>query len=332
VTDQRTVTLQDVADRAGVTRGTASLALSGKGRIADGTRSRVRDAASELGYVGNFAARSLRTARSGTVGLYIPEHTLSYRYYLDVMSAAVRRGSESQLLVTLVTTDLGPGSGIMNRLDGFILVDPEDGDPLVARLLAGDKPVVSGEATPGTLPAPAGIVRGDHVRGIRLLLDHVWERGARNLLCLFPGEETAWGREMADGYRAWASERGIEPAMIMGTFHSTADDLRADLDARLAADPGIDGVITAPEGLALLAVDSLRAIGREIGRDVLVASYIDSDALALVEPSITSLDLQPKLFGGLCMELLIDAIDDPDAAPRDVDVPIRLVPRASTAG
>ncbi len=63
--------------------------------MAEATRQRVRAAADELNYVVNVSARNLRTARSGAVGIYIPDHTLSSRYYMDVAFGAVEQAQSS---------------------------------------------------------------------------------------------------------------------------------------------------------------------------------------------------------------------------------------------
>lgn len=324
------ITLQHVAERAGVSRATASLALSGKGRMAAATRQRVKDAADELDYVVNVTARNLRSSRSGAVGLYVPDHTLSFRYYMDVAFGAVEEAQASDLLVTLMPTAFAPRSGITEQLDGFIMIDPIDDDPIVRRLLAGRSPVVSGEDAPADAEDPYGVVYGDHGRGIRLLLDHLWENGCRRPACLLPDRSIAWGRGMQDGYREWCAEKGIEELMLVGAFQSTTEQVRGLLDGLLADLDGVDGIITAPEGTALIALDAIRSAGLEIGRDVLLASYVDSDSLALTEPSITALDLQAREFGRQCMQLLADALGPASRRGERVEVAISVIERSST--
>ncbi|MFC5789467.1 LacI family transcriptional regulator [Agromyces tardus] len=327
------VTLQDVADAAGVSRATASLSLRGKGRFSAETRQRIEDAARDLGYVVNVTARNLRTARSGAVGLYVPDHTLSFRYYMDVAFGAVERAAESDLLVTLMPTAFRGRSAITEQLDGFIVVDPVDGDPVVERLLTGRRPVVSGEHVPAGLPAPWATAYGDHVAGMRMLLDHLWERGARRPACMLPDPSMAWGREMAEGYAAWCAEKGVSEQRVLGWFDTTMDRVRSSFQELLARDDRPDSIVSAPEGMALIAVEAIRAAGLVVGRDVLVASYVDSDALAVTDPPVTSLDLGARQMGRQTMDLLADALEGRvERRGSAVEVPISLVVRASTAG
>ncbi|MET0974219.1 MAG: LacI family DNA-binding transcriptional regulator [Leifsonia sp.] len=324
------VTLQDVADRASVSRATASLALSGKGRMTPATRQRVRDAAEELDYVVNVTARNLRSSRSGAIGLYVPDHTLSFRYYMDVAFGAVEEAQASDLLVTLMPTAFAPRSGITEHLDGFIMIDPIDDDPIVERLLNGRSPVVSGEQSPSSMPAPYGTVYGDHYHGIRLLLDHLWENGSRRPACLLPDRSIAWGRGMQDGYRDWCVDRGVEMQALIGTFQTTTEEARDLIEGLLSGSAEVDGLITAPEGTALIALDAIRAAGLELGRDLLLASYVDSDSLALTDPSVTALDLQPREFGRQCMMLLADALNGRSREGESVEVAISVIARRST--
>lgn len=328
--EARVATLQDVAELAGVSRATASQALSGKGRLSEATRERVRAAADDLEYSVNVVARGLRTARSGVAGIVVPDRTLSFRYYMDVAFGAVERAQESGMLVTLLPPSFAE-RGPTEQLDGFLLIDPVDGDPLVHRLLGGRKPVVSGEHPPAASPEPQAVVFGDHADAMRRMLDHVWERGSRRPLVVLPDPVMAWSRELAAGHRGWCAERGIEPDVVLSWFDTLSGGLREELDARVSGPQRPDAIIAGPEGVAVMAVESVRAAGLVPGRDVLVASCVDSDALAAAQPAITSLDLRPREMGRLCMDELIRALDGGPMGRR-VRVPIDLVARASTAG
>ncbi len=294
------------------------------------TRQRVRDVANELGYVANQTARNLRSSRSGAIGLYVPDHTLSFRYYMDVAFGAVEQAQQDDLLVTLMPTVFAPKSGILDHLDGFIMIDPMDDDPIVARLLSGRRPVVSGEGAPRNLPEPSATVFTDHETGIRMLLDHLWSQGARRPACLLPVGIISWGRQMRAGYEAWCVEKGVEPRIVFCTFQTTSEEVRELCDELLADLGDVDALITAAEGTAVIALDAIRAAGLTVGRDLLLASYVDSDALATIQPTVTALDLHPREFGRRCMEQLAAEIDGSAEAGQSIEVPISLIVRESS--
>lgn len=330
----RAPTLQDIADRVGVARATVSLALSGNGRMAPETRERIREVAAELNYVPNAVARNLKTSRSGSVGLYIPDNPLSYRYYLEVAYGAVRRAQESELLVTLVPGDVRPESRFEDHLDGFIILDPDDSDPIVERLLSGHRPVVSGEWAPAGLPAPRATVYSDNRRGFLELLDHVAQQGARTPCCVLPPPTSSWAREITDAYRDWARARGIEPRVVELDDERTTERVGSQIVDAAGPGSGVDAVVCGPAGTAVVALDVLRRNGVDIGGSVLLASYVDSDALLHTNPPITSIDLNPRLFGARCLEALITVMASPDddSEPFTIEVPMSLQRRASTAG
>lgn len=326
-------TLQDVADRAGVSRATASLALRGAGRMSADTRARVRTAADDLDYVVNAAARSLRTARAGAIGVHVPDDSASYRYYMDVALGAVARAQEDDLLVTLMPG--GPAevrSPMLDRLDGFVVIDPVDDDPVVARLLAGRRPVVCGEFPAASLPEPWAVAYGDHEAGMRMLLDHVWAHGARRPAAVLPLGAMSWSRAMAAAYTAWCAEHGVRPRVDLVGFDTAPAELRRRVVAMLGGDDRPDAVLAAPEGVATLVQECAREAGLVVGTDLLLASYVDSDGMRLSSPAVTSLDLGAREMGRATVDLLIGALEG--TLPRGTRriVGMDLVERASTRG
>ena len=116
------VTLRDVAELAGVSPATASRALDPTASASAGTRDRVAEAARRLGYVGNTAARSLRTSRSDTIGLLIPD--VRNPFFTDLAYAVEKSAARSGLTVMIaLAVVIGPGgpdlSGPAHRSRGI---------------------------------------------------------------------------------------------------------------------------------------------------------------------------------------------------------------------
>ncbi|NEB90097.1 LacI family DNA-binding transcriptional regulator, partial [Streptomyces anulatus] len=141
----RTVTLLDVARAAGVSKSTVSDALQGSGRVAEATRDRVRAVAEELGYRPNSAARRLRRASTGAVGLHLPATATRLDYYMNLAFGAVERAQEDGLDMVLLAPSGAAGGRIASRVDGLLVIDPEPGDSAVPGLLDAGVPVVTGE-------------------------------------------------------------------------------------------------------------------------------------------------------------------------------------------
>src|SRR5689334_21697427 len=177
--------IRDVAAAAGVSITTVSDALNGKGRLPEETRSRVREVAERLGYRPSAAARTLRTGRSGLIGLTVttygeePFTFTEFAYFAEMARAATSAalGRGFALVVLPASSRHDVWSNI--ALDGTVVIDPPDQDPLVTELYRSGVPVVS-DGKPGNCPVTAW-VDNDHEAAVLDILDHLSEAGARRI-------------------------------------------------------------------------------------------------------------------------------------------------------
>nr|WP_246344970.1 LacI family DNA-binding transcriptional regulator [Conexibacter arvalis] len=323
----------DVARAAGVSRTTASAALGGSGRLSEETRAHVAAVAARLGYRANPVARHLRRGRIGAIGLHLPSHATGLAYYMEFAFGVVERAQREGLSVTL----LAPKATAPAQVDGFVVVDPLRGDPLVGALLGSGLPVVSGEQVAPGEPAPAAVVQADHERGLRALLDHLAARGARRPALLAPDERSAWALALRSAYDAWCHERCVPPRVRDVPFSATADEVRAVSAELLGARGGAagspdlpDAIVCAPDGSALGAIAAAADAGLTVGDDLLVAACVDSAAMALAGPPVTALDLRPREFGARCATSLLAILAGERPAAATLRQPVDLVVRAST--
>jgi DNA-binding LacI/PurR family transcriptional regulator len=324
-------TLLDVARVAGVSRTTASAALSRTGRISEETRAHVLAVADQLGYAPNIWARKLRQDPVIGIGLYIPAYVYSRSYYMDFAFGAAEGAHSRDVSLVLLASALDPTDGAFQLLDGLIVVDPLDDDPIGRRLLGNGIPVVTGEFGPADLPRAHGVVATDHPAAIRRLLDHLSSEGARRTALIAPSSTSHWGRAVRAGYLEWCGEHRMEPLVSEVPFDSTPADVEEATGRLLDAGTGMDAVISAPDGAAVGALSAARARGLTVGEDLLVASYVDSPVMQTASPPITAVDLRPRALGYECARLLLDILDAPE--PREscvVELPTELVARAST--
>lgn len=325
----RTVTLLDVARAAGVSKSTASDALQGSGRVAEATRDRVRAVAEGLGYRPNSAARRLRRASTGAVGLHLPATATRLDYYMNLAFGAVERAQEDGLDMVLLAPSGASGGRIASRVDGLLVIDPEAGDSAVPGLLDAGVPVVTGERYLGPAAAPSGAVVCDNAASLTALLDHVTERGARRPAVLAPSGSSAWATALRATARSWGLAHGVEVALRTVPFAATPAEAEETTRALLTADPAVDAVICAPDGSAPGVLRAAAALGREVGDSkkaggsrksgsgLLVAACVDGPATRNAEPPVTAVDLRPAAYGRACAELLCDILAD-RAAPDTV--------------
>ncbi|MFH9199282.1 LacI family DNA-binding transcriptional regulator [Streptomyces anulatus] len=261
----RTVTLLDVARAAGVSKSTVSDALQGSGRVAEATRDRVRAVAEELGYRPNSAARRLRRASTGAVGLHLPATATRLDYYMNLAFGAVERAQEDGLDMVLLAPSGAAGGRIASRVDGLLVIDPEPGDSAVPGLLDAGVPVVTGERYLGPAAGPSGAVVCDNAASLTALLDHVTERGARRPALLAPAGSSAWATALRATAGSWGRAHGVAVTLRTVPFAATPAEAEAATRALLAADPAVDAVICAPDGSAPGVLRAAAALGRKVG-------------------------------------------------------------------
>lgn len=323
-------TIHDVARRAGVSTTTASDALSGRGRVSERTKDRVRAAAEELDYAPSSTAQHLRRARVGAIGLYLPELTTSVNYYTQFTSGCLRRAHEAGYDLTLLAPATPERSQSQPRVDGIVMIDPIADDPTIDQLARTGLPIVTGERSRRADLHPAGVVRVDHEQLITVVLDHLREQGARRPVLLAPADGSDWAASLRRGHARWCAAAGVEPVIATVGFSASPAEITALLRDILRSTPEIDAVVSAPDAAALGVAGAAVELGRTIGEDLLVASCVDSPAMELANPRITAVDLHPFAFGRACADLLVDLLEGRIRPGEERLHGFDLLPRAST--
>ncbi|MFI6344087.1 LacI family DNA-binding transcriptional regulator [Streptomyces sp. NPDC050560] len=344
-------TLEEVAARAGVGRGTVSRVINGSPRVSEATRAAVEAAVAELGYVPNTAARALAANRTDAIALVVPEPET--RFFAEPYFSGMLRGvgaeitdTEMQLLLTFA------GSArerqrlaqylAAHRVDGVLLVSVHAGDPLPDLLAQLEIPtVISGpRSADETLPS----VDSDNFAGARSAVTHLLERGRRTIAHIAGRSDVYGAQQRVGGYRAALEEHGIEEdgrLVLSGDF--TEEGGRRAMADLLAAEPGIDAVFAASDVMAAGARQTLRAQGRGIPDDVALIGFDDSAIAHHMDPPLTSVRQPIEEMGRAMIDVLLAEIEDRrpagapgharprrrTGAPRRVVLDTELVVRAS---
>jgi len=324
------VRLLDVAERAGVSRSTASFVLTGRDmRISDEAKERVLRAAEELSYRPNLAARGLRTNVTNTIGL-VSDTIASEQFAGEFIRGAVTAALELDHLLVIGETDgkreveARVVRGMLDRqVDGFVhgtmftrpVVLPEGARkrPLVllnclTRRLPG--PAVLPDEYQAGVAAARALVQAGHSRGIWL----VGER-PRSLFA---------ARERGRGIRAELSAAGVRPAGTLDCLWSVQHAYEA-VSALLASGRRPGACICLNDRIAMGVYQAVQGAGLDVPGDVSVVSFDDSDLASWLRPQLTSVALPHHEMGYLATELLIKRKLDPER----LFVPMPLRSRAS---
>ncbi|MDT0445919.1 LacI family DNA-binding transcriptional regulator [Streptomyces johnsoniae] len=331
--------IRDVAAAAGVSITTVSDALNGKGRLPDTTRRHVRSVADRLGYRPSAAARTLRTGKSGLIGLTVttygeePFTFTEFAYFAEMAraatSAALARGYALVILpATSQRRDFDVWSNV--ALDGTVVIDPSDHDPVVTELVRQGIPVVSDGRPGGSLPVTAW-VDNDHEAAVTGLLDHLAAAGARRIGLLTGTSTDTYTRLSTTAYLDWCARARQDPVYEAYPAHDPcASAVAADrLLARADRPDAVYGLFD-PNGTDLLA--AARRYGLRVPDDLLLVCCSESGVYATTEPPITTLSLKPGRIGTAVIHLLIDAIEGAAGRAQGSHqvMPTELIVRASS--
>ncbi|KPC85022.1 MULTISPECIES: LacI family DNA-binding transcriptional regulator [Streptomyces] len=336
-------TLEEVAARAGVGRGTASRVINGSPRVSAQTREAVEAAVAELGYVPNRAARALAGNRTDAIALVVPESETRFfaePYFSDIVRGvgAALADTEMQLLLTLAGNDRERRRLAQyltaHRVDGVLLVSVHADDPLPDLLeQLGMPSVISGRRHAAeTLPS----VDSDNFEGARAAVDHLIARGRRSIATITGRLDVYGAQRRLDGYRKAVAAAGLDPdeRLIAPADFSEEGGARA-MRELLERRPDVDAVFAASDVMAAGARQVLRESGRRIPDDVALVGFDDSAVARHMDPPLTSVRQPIEEMGRTMTRVLLQEIanrssgDGTEERPRIV-LPTELVVRESS--
>lgn len=333
--DSGTPTVRDVAQLAGVSPGTVSKALNGRGQLREETRLRVQSAADKLGFQPNQLARSLVEGRTYTVGVLTTD-TFG-RFTLPLME-----GIEDSLGAGKVLTLLCDSRGdplrerhylselLSRRVDGLVVTGRRS-DP---RRSVGALPIpVVYVLTQSDDPADLSVIYDDR-HGAQLAVRHLLDLGRKRIAYV-----SGPSRHLSTRLRQQGSEdvlaaagTGLRPEdTLLGTWSESWGRSAAGLLARRAPADRVDGIFCGSDQIARGVVDGLREAGISVPADVAIVGFDNWDVMVVgSRPPLTTVDPNLTRLGRYAAGRLLAAIDGGELGAGVVLRPCDLVLRESS--
>jgi len=328
-------TLEAVAARAGVGRGTVSRVVNGSPKVSPEAREAVLRAIDELGYVPNHAARTLVTRRTDTVALFVSEseeRVFGEPYFAGIIRgiSAGLAGTGLQLLLAIAQSadDHARFERYLtaHHVDGVLLISLHGGDPLPRHLEDSDVPTVLGGAPVGV--EPVSCVDADNRGGARQAVEHLIGLGRRRVATITGPQDMRVGVDRLGGYRDVLSAAGLPELVGVGDFSEESGE-RA-MRELLARAPDLDGVFAASDPMAVGAMRVLKEHGRRIPADVALVGFDDSATARHTDPPLTSVHQPLEAMGREMARLLVARIRREPIEHSMVILDTHLVTRASS--
>ncbi|WP_371628691.1 LacI family transcriptional regulator [Streptomyces sp. NBC_00341] len=325
-------TSRDVARAVGVSQATVSLVLGGKwrGRVSSATAERVREAAHELGYRPNLAARNLRLGRTRTALLVVP--ALTNEFFARVYTGAAAVAAEHGFGVVLYPSPDGTGpardpfASARAALDG-VIASSMAADALGA-LHGADLPLVMLDSDPSA-PGPAARVNLDVADGMRQVTEHLLALGHRRFVHLASAVDTWTFAVRAEAVRdtlrgvPGTDVRTVPAALDVRAGHAAAEHALALPGPRPTA------IVCDDDILAAGACKAARRLGLRVPDDLSVTGFDDLALATAVEPELTTVRLPAEQVGERGMSALLAVLDGRTAETGSL--PVHLVVRGSSA-
>jgi LacI family transcriptional regulator len=327
------VTIRDVARRAGVSVATVSRVYTGRGPVHETTRGRVVEAARELRYTPDAAARSLITRRTETLGVLLPD--LHGEFFSELIRGIDRTARQHgyHLLVSGCHAGLGELEGALRTMrgsvDGLIVLWPElDVRGLVADLPEHLPVVLLNAATHHTAFESITI---DNFGGARAAVGHLLARGYRRIAIIGGAERNGEAMERRRGYHAALADAGIEPrAAWEVTGHFTEEGGHAAARRLVADGDRPDAIFAANDSMAIGAMSALGEAGLRVPHDIAVAGFDDVPIARYTSPPLSTVRVPIQELGARAVDRLLHAIAGGNRqARRHETLPTTLVVRGS---
>ncbi|MFE1644223.1 LacI family DNA-binding transcriptional regulator [Microbacterium sp. P01] len=327
--------ITDVARLAGVSKATASRALTGRGYVSASTRSRVEAAAQSLNYVASSNAASLVTGRTQNIGVIMPY--LNRWFFAEVLEGIQDALLDARLDLTLY--DAKPGSSgrasifddflARKRFDGLIAVGLEPGDREIERLLTIGRPIVSVVGDGGATSA----ISIDDDNAVSRATDHLIALGHRDIAFVGGDADGHWAnvdRRRYGGYVSTMTAAGLADSMVHARSpitlqggYAASVDLLSDPRSRPTA------VLAVCDEVAIGTIIAARRLAIQVPSDLSVIGIDDHEYADMF--ALTTLQQRPREQGAAAVRLLLQTLAEPTADPVEIKIEPRLIVRNSTA-
>lgn len=323
----------DVAQRAGVGNATVSRVLNGGKNVGPETARRIEEAIRELGFKPNRAARRLKGASSGVIGMIVP--SISDIFFARCAEAVEEVVRENGAMLIVSASQNSPDALLdsyqqllHHDIEGLVVVPTQTHEErLHEALLAGRTPVVSIDR-----PLPRehfSSVLCANVDGAAQATRHLLEHGYASIVLMQVNPRLYTLRERVRGYSAAMRQAGRQPALL--TLHNAAET-RELLQAELARTPVRPlGVFAANNLTARYVVEAAVALQLRIPEDLALVSFDDFDLAEALSPPMTVIQQPVAEIGREAARLLFGQLGGGagKVRPEEVVLPVRLVVRGS---
>lgn len=330
------ITIKDIAKHLIVSVSTVSRALNNDPTIRRETREKIIATAQKMGYRRNPEAMNLKSGRSKTIGVLVPEMTTPYAARVIEGIQHVCYANNYKVLIASASEDWEKermNLEIMKQfmIDGIIVcsVDYHNNTELFKEIIASGTPIVFYDRIPYGIDAPQVII-DDETKAF-FLVEHLIKNGCKHIAYFGADGTIVYNSVLRHrGYRDALKRYGLEynPSIDIQAEGLSYGSGAAAVDRILGQQ--FDAIFAFTDTLAIGAMNRLKSLGRRIPQDVAVAGFSGTEISTIVSPQLTTVEPPQFEMGKRAAELVIKHINHHDASNEKICVDANIVYRDST--
>ena len=325
-----TVTIKDVAKRAGVATSTVSRTLKNQTNISEATKAKVRKAIKELGYVPNMAAQNLASKATNNIGLILPptakDKNIEQPFFMDLISEISQALNDNQYTASIASAntsdkllDVVKMMQQKRSVDGFMLLYSIEND-LVAKYLLEEKVHFVMIGKPNDNNNQIRYVDNDNISVGRTATKFLIDNGHRNIIFVGRNLKEFVFRERFNGYKLEMDWNNLSASEMI----CTEDALSVEKMISLLNDKKIDAIVAGDDVVAVKLMPLLSSYGYEVGQDISLIGVNNSVFSTLFHPYLTTINIHvselAKQGANLVVELLSDQTTTNYVIPHEIVV------------
>lgn len=328
VVGSRKVSIVDIAKMAGVSIATVSRVLNQRGRYSRETEKKILKLVEQYNYTPNATAQTLRTNRSLTIGVVVPD--ITNEFFAKIVRVIEDRILPEGYSVFICDTheneeteNLHIQSLKAKNVDGLIYISGKTDSHAHPGL-----PVVYIDRHP---PSARTIIESDNVRGGFLAAEELIKKGCKRIALLQDYRKLSTVRQRRKGYEKAHQQYGLslDPEL---TLNDAPNYQKAKECVAEALNRGLDfdGIFATTDTMALGAYHALREAGKKVPTQVKIVGFDDISLAKFCDVPLTTITQDTDAIGRLAVERLLDQMQGDTGVRQSITVPVTLNRRAST--
>jgi LacI family transcriptional regulator len=332
------ITIKDIAKILGISPSTVSRALKDHPDISIETKKLVQSFADKVNYRPNALALSLRSSKTNTIGIIIPE--IVHHFFSSVISGIEDVAYAKGYRVMICQSNenhkresLDVQALLDNRVDGILISISKTTKEFdhFRNILENGTPLVFFDRICDEIETDRVIA--DDKEGARIATQHLIKKGCKTILHLAAPQHLLIGKYRLEGYKQAIKEAGISFDSELVVKCDSREEVLRNADQILKLAPHIDGIFAVNDSTAIAAMQILQKNGFKIPQQLKVVGFGDGPNATIAYPTLTTVEQKGYEIGKEAVQMLIKQIESPESSGKfstKILTP-ELIERESTA-